>query len=58
MPTKEREAYREYEKSLQNDYVKVRYRLRNLHGSHTMEVLTLLSKFRQVCVCVCVVCVV
>lgn len=65
MPAKEREAYEEYEKGLQKDYVKVRYRLRNHNGSHTMEVLTLLSKFRQVgvqhcgcrcgrCCCVCV----
>eukprot|EP00752_Nemacystus_decipiens_P018364 g16475.t1 len=49
MPTKEREAYQEFEKNLQNEYVKVRYRLRNHNGSHTMEVLTLLSKFRQAC---------
>lgn len=48
MPTKEREAYREFEKNLQKDYVRVRHRLRNHSGSHTMEVLTLLSKFRQV----------
>lgn len=48
MPSKEREAYVEFERGMQSDYCKVRHRLRNLAGSHTMEVLTLLSKFRQV----------
>lgn len=56
MPTKEREAYREFEKALQKDYVGVRYRLRNHNGSHTMQVLTLLSKFRQVRACAMAAC--
>ncbi|CAN0099467.1 unnamed protein product, partial [Ectocarpus sp. 4 AP-2014] len=49
LPTKERKAYVDFEKGLQNDYIKVRHRLRTQKGSHTMEVLTLLSKFRQAC---------
>ncbi|CAN0153840.1 unnamed protein product [Scytosiphon promiscuus] len=49
MPTREREAYVDFEKGVQSDYCKVRHRLRNMAGSHTMEVLTLLSKFRQAC---------
>lgn len=48
LPSKERKAYVDFEKGLQNEYVKVRHRLRTQKGSHTMEVLTLLSKFRQV----------
>ncbi len=48
MPANERKAYVEFEKGVQDEYCKVRHRLRNAAGSHTMEVLTLLSKFRQV----------
>ena len=44
----ELEAYRKFEKALQKDYVGVRHRLLTAKGSHTMAVLTLLSKFRQV----------
>lgn len=51
MPKKERDAYVDFEKGVQKDFCKVRYRLRNMNGSHTMEVLTLLSKFRQVTIC-------
>lgn len=48
LPPKERRAYVDFEKAVQKDYTGVRYRLLNERGSHTMEVLTLLSKFRQV----------
>ncbi|CAM9341014.1 unnamed protein product, partial [Laminaria digitata] len=49
LPPKERRAYVDFEKAVQKDYTGVRYRLLNERGSHTMEVLTLLSKFRQAC---------
>lgn len=51
MPSKERKAYVDFEQGVQDDYIKVRHRLRTQRGSHTMEVLTLLSKFRQVHMC-------
>ncbi|CAN0135201.1 unnamed protein product, partial [Ectocarpus sp. 8 AP-2014] len=49
LSSKERKAYVDFEQGVQNDYIKVRHRLRTQKGSHTMEVLTLLSKFRQAC---------
>lgn len=49
LPKRELEAYRKFEKALQKDYLAVRWRLLNSKGSHTMAVLTLLTKFRQVC---------
>ncbi len=48
LPKKELEAYRKFEKALQKEYLAVRHRLLTVRGSHTMAVLTLLSKFRQV----------
>lgn len=48
LPKKELEAYRKFEKALQKEYLAVRHRLLNARGSHTMAVLTLLTKFRQV----------
>lgn len=48
LPKEELEAYRKFEKALQKQYLAVRHRLLTLKGSHTMAVLTLLSKFRQV----------
>eukprot|EP00904_Undaria_pinnatifida_P006227 jgi/Undpi1/2734/HiC_scaffold_14.g06112.m1 len=49
LPPKERQAYDDLEKSVQSDFIAVRHRLLHMSGSHTMEVLTLLSKFRQAC---------
>ena len=51
LPKRELDAYRKFEKALQKEYLAVRHRLLNSRGSHTMAVLTLLTKFRQVCVC-------
>ena len=45
---REREAYEKFEKVMQERYMAVRHRLRYERGSHTMAVLTVLSKFRQV----------
>ena len=45
---KERKAYVDFERAVQSDYVGIRHKLQYERGSHTMEVLTLLSKFRQV----------
>eukprot|EP00752_Nemacystus_decipiens_P018369 g16478.t1 len=49
LPKRELEAYRKFEKGLQKEYLVVRQRLLNWRGSHTMAVLTLLTKFRQAC---------
>ncbi|CAM9694657.1 unnamed protein product [Ascophyllum nodosum] len=46
---REREAYEKFEKVMQERYMAVRHRLRYERGSHTMAVLTVLSKFRQAC---------
>lgn len=48
LPAKERKAYVDFERAVQQDYIGVRHKLLHARGSHTMEVLTLLSKFRQV----------
>lgn len=52
LPPKERQAYVDFEKAAQKDFIAVRHRLLHMRGSHTMQVLTLLSKFRQVMVLV------
>ena len=48
LPPKERKAYEDFEKSVQQDYIAVRCRLLYERGSHTMAVIALLSKLRQV----------
>eukprot|EP00903_Cladosiphon_okamuranus_P014611 g13549.t1 len=49
LPKKELDAYHKFEKVLQKEYLTVRNRLLHSRGSHTMAVLTLLTKFRQAC---------
>lgn len=44
----ERKGYDDFEEAVKADYMVIRWRLRNAKGSHTMDVLSLLAKFRQV----------